>query len=172
MPASRFASATPTSASRLTAAVCALPSEAKYWTSSYTSFIVNDKISIPMRPTSGAATSLTSVANWSRSLYTSSTDNVPESYPQFSYLDKRPYFEIWIPKGRDDIWMFDFTIHKCAHYYYYIFLSVMNWIYMWNLIIYMTFETNWDKIIEFWTNTCFRSLMKWFEIWNGWSFYI
>lgn len=128
MPASRFASATPTSASRLTAAVCALPSDAKYWTSSYTSFIVNDKISIPMRPTSGAATSLTSVANWSRSLYTSSTDNVPESYPQFSYLDKRPYFVTWNmdPNGKRRIWIFNFMIYKCARYYYYIFLTVMN----------------------------------------------
>lgn len=32
---------------------------------------------MPMRPTSGAATSLTRAANWSRSLYTSSTVSVP-----------------------------------------------------------------------------------------------
>ena len=33
---------------------------------------------MPMRPTSGAATSRTREANWSRSLYTSSTVRVPE----------------------------------------------------------------------------------------------
>uniref|UniRef100_A0A2M3ZN97 Putative secreted peptide n=1 Tax=Anopheles braziliensis TaxID=58242 RepID=A0A2M3ZN97_9DIPT len=77
MPASRFASATPESASLLTLAVCALPSDCKYCTSSYTSLIVKDSISMPIRPTSGAATSRTSAANWSRSLYTSSTVSVP-----------------------------------------------------------------------------------------------
>uniref|UniRef100_A0A182UHI0 Uncharacterized protein n=1 Tax=Anopheles melas TaxID=34690 RepID=A0A182UHI0_9DIPT len=73
MPASRLASATPASASRFTLAVCALPSDCRYWTSSYTSLIVKDRISMPILPTSGAATSRTSAANWSRSLYTSST---------------------------------------------------------------------------------------------------
>ena len=38
---------------------------------------VKDNISTPIRPTSGAATSLTSAANCSRSLYTSSTVSVP-----------------------------------------------------------------------------------------------
>ena len=67
MPASLLASATPISASLLTLAHWALPKEARYSTLSYTSLMVKLRISMPMRPTSGAATSLTSWANWSLS---------------------------------------------------------------------------------------------------------
>lgn len=77
MPASLSAWATPTSASLLTAAVLALPRDARYSTLSNTSLMVKLRISMPMRPTSGAATSRTSWANWSRSRYTSSTVSVP-----------------------------------------------------------------------------------------------
>ena len=37
--------------------------------------MVKERISMPIRPTSGAATSRTSEANWSRSRYTCATDN-------------------------------------------------------------------------------------------------
>uniref|UniRef100_A0A6B0V024 Putative is1 transposase n=1 Tax=Ixodes ricinus TaxID=34613 RepID=A0A6B0V024_IXORI len=77
MPASLSAWATPMSASRLTAAVRALPREVRYSTRSNTSLMVKLRISMPMRPMSGAATSLTREANWSRSRYTSSTVRVP-----------------------------------------------------------------------------------------------
>uniref|UniRef100_L7LUJ2 Uncharacterized protein n=1 Tax=Rhipicephalus pulchellus TaxID=72859 RepID=L7LUJ2_RHIPC len=78
MPASLSAWATPMSASRLTAAVRARPSEVRYSTRSKTSLMVKLRISMPMRPMSGAATSRTSEANWSLSRYTSSTVSVPK----------------------------------------------------------------------------------------------
>uniref|UniRef100_A0A182M4C7 Uncharacterized protein n=1 Tax=Anopheles culicifacies TaxID=139723 RepID=A0A182M4C7_9DIPT len=92
MPASRFASATPASASRLTLAVCALPSDCRYWTSSYTSLIVKDNISMPILPTSGAATSRTSAANWSRSLYTSSTTRTTDELGKITRLEATTHF--------------------------------------------------------------------------------
>lgn len=77
MPASFSATATPISAWLMTTAVCARPIEDRQSTRSLTSLMTKLRISIPILPTSGDATSRTREAKRSRSWQISSTVRVP-----------------------------------------------------------------------------------------------
>lgn len=89
IPASLLASATPISASLLTLAVCVLPRESRYCTWSTMSLIVKLRISIPILPTSGDATSLTREAKASRSKENRETESLKCNFhPDWEYLVK------------------------------------------------------------------------------------
>ena len=121
--------ATPISASRFTAAVWDLPRDSRYETSSCKSFIVKDNISTPIRPTSGAATSLTSAANCSRSLYTSSTVSVPRiarKCPSNVYMLIYPYTYMYQNYTLDGYRSGTDIEKRC--YLNYCILNIFNWL--------------------------------------------